>query len=264
MPAARYWRIVGIAPYVAGGGLELGELQLYGSGARLDAPGMLACSHAPISGALVALSDGEPASACRFAGAHVKSGGFWLGWDVGSAQSVDALRLAGGSAQALYLDTFTLQYSSDAAAWSTVASYGRCQWPGVAQWALSTDVVARPVAALPTTALQRVAAGSMQPFSVRHTARLRFARDTEFGGQGRIWGVNEVEIAPDTRVPTGGRVLLLRQRDKLLARQTWADPVTGAWEFTGLDTRQDFLALAEDLAGNYRPVAASRLTPEVS
>lgn len=94
-------------------------------------------------------------------------------------------------------------------------------------------------------------------------SRAAVARDVEFGGMGRIWGTNEVEIAPGTKVPAGGRVLLLRQRDKLLARQTWADPTTGTWEFTGLDTQQDFLVLAEDLAGNYRPVAASKLTPEV-
>ncbi len=93
-------------------------------------------------------------------------------------------------------------------------------------------------------------------------SRLTTARDMEFGGRGRIWGTNEIEITPGNRVPTGGRVVLLRQRDRLLARETWANPVTGAWEFTDLDVNQGFLALAEDLAGNYRPVAANRLTPE--
>lgn len=477
MPAARYWRVVGIAPYTAGGDLELGELQLYGSGARLDTPGMLSCSHAPVSGTLAALSDGSAATACRFAAAHVKSGGFFIRWDLGSAQSADALRLAGGSAQALYADTLTLQYSADAVSWTTAAELGRCAWPGAAQFgglvsydfwfdqtqlvlhydgsftnaspakrgftnsgvtldaaskfgsgaarfngsaslytsaftttsdflfetwlwldALPADVgtvysnfaagggagshllyvnpngslhwyfdgnnniqtaagavqasrwnhvrltkkagspatftiyvdgtqaaqttftqatlgtasanfylghagwtttrmfkgmldetaVAfalrdtgafvpptvpyarvygadpRPVSIQAIAGAQRVAAGTMQAFSIKRISRPQVACDVEFGGLGRIWGVNEIEIAPNTRVPTGGRVVLLRQRDKLLARQTWADPVTGAWEFTGLDVRQDFIALAEDLAGNYRPVAANRLTPEAS
>ncbi|GAD22356.1 LamG-like jellyroll fold domain-containing protein [Acidovorax sp. MR-S7] len=89
------------------------------------------------------------------------------------------------------------------------------------------------------------------------------ARDVEHGGAGRIWGTNEIQISGTQRMPTGGRVVLLHQRSKLPVRETWADPGTGAWAFEGLDTRQDFIALAEDLAGNYRPVAANRLTPEV-
>lgn len=58
--------------------------------------------------------------------------------------------------------------------------------------------------------------------------------------------------------------MLLHQRSKLLVRETWSDPATGAFEFAGIDTRQEFLALAEDAAGNFRPVAASRLVPEVT
>ena len=42
-----------------------------------------------------------------------------------------------------------------------------------------------------------------------------------------------------------------------------SDPVTGYFEFRGIDVNQQFLTLAEDAAGNFRPVAANRLTPEV-
>lgn len=88
-------------------------------------------------------------------------------------------------------------------------------------------------------------------------------RDVEFGGVGRIWGANEIEIAGSQKIPSGGRVVLFRQRDKLVVRQTWADPVTGAWAFDGVDAAQSYLVLAEDLEGNYRPVAANKLVPEV-
>ena len=100
-------------------------------------------------------------------------------------------------------------------------------------------------------------------FAMRSYAVANFA-DVEFGGRGRIWGTNEIETAPNVRVPTGGRVILMRQRDKLVARETWANPITGAWEFTSIDTRPEYLVLAEDLDGNYRPVAASKLMPEVA
>ena len=56
-------------------------------------------------------------------------------------------------------------------------------------------------------------------------------------------------------------MVLLHQRSKLLVRETWSDPDTGDYSFDGLDVRQEFLALAEDAAGNFRAVAAQRLLP---
>lgn len=93
--------------------------------------------------------------------------------------------------------------------------------------------------------------------SVRASAMERLARDTEFGGRARIWGTTKIKGTPN--LPTKAHVLLMRQRDHLVARATWSDPVTGAFEFAGIDAAQAWLTLAEDHAGNYRPVAASRL-----
>lgn len=104
---------------------------------------------------------------------------------------------------------------------------------------------------------------AMPSFATRSRGVLNF-KDMEFGGSGRIWGTNEIETAPNVRIPTGGRVVLLRQRDKLVVRETWANTITGAWEFTGIDSRPEYLVLAEDLDGNYRPVAANKLMPEVA
>lgn len=93
-------------------------------------------------------------------------------------------------------------------------------------------------------------------------SQLRMVRDVEFGGAGRIWGTTKTELSPANRVPAKGRVSILRERDKLLAREVWSDPVTGAWEVGGLDARQSFIALAQDPAGNYMPAAADRTRPE--
>lgn len=84
------------------------------------------------------------------------------------------------------------------------------------------------------------------------------ALDTEFGGAGRIYGTTKTKNAP-----TKARVRLLRDRDGLLARETWSDPVTGEFDFPGIDTSQKFTALAADANGDFRPVAANQLTPEV-
>ena len=87
------------------------------------------------------------------------------------------------------------------------------------------------------------------------------ARDAEVGGLGTLYGTTKIKGTPN--LPTKARVVLLHQRSKLPVRETWSDPVTGAFAFTGIDTNQQFLTLAEDAAGNFRPVAANRLTPEV-
>ena len=87
------------------------------------------------------------------------------------------------------------------------------------------------------------------------------ARDIEFGGPGTIYGTTKTKGTPNQ--PAKARVVLQHHRSKLPVRETWSDPVTGAFAFTGIDTTQQFLTLAEDAAGNFRPVAANRLTPEV-
>ena len=90
---------------------------------------------------------------------------------------------------------------------------------------------------------------------------LATARDIEHGGPGTIYGTTKTKGTPN--LPTKARVVLLHQRSKLPVRETWSDPVTGAFVFSGIDTNQQFLTLAEDAAGHFRPVAANRLTPEV-
>ena len=98
-------------------------------------------------------------------------------------------------------------------------------------------------------------------FSTRRAAPLQLARDVEFGGPGTIYGTTKTKGTPN--LPTKARVVLLHQRSKLPVRETWSDPVTGNFAFTGIDTNQQFITLAEDAAGNFRPVAANRLAPEV-
>ena len=78
---------------------------------------------------------------------------------------------------------------------------------------------------------------------------------------GTIYGTTKTKGTP--HLPTKARVVLQHQRSKLPVRETWSDPTTGYFEFRGIDASQQFLTLAEDAAGNFRPVAANRLTPEV-
>ena len=115
MAAARYWRIVGVQT-VAGGDLELSELQWFDGPLRIDAGAAIASSHAPASGTLASLQDGSLATACRFNGADIRTPGFYLLWDFGSAQKVNSLRIATVELSRSLLRC-TLQYSTDAIAW---------------------------------------------------------------------------------------------------------------------------------------------------
>lgn len=105
------------------------------------------------------------------------------------------------------------------------------------------------------------AASAPVPECATMWAAALLARDVEFGGPGTIYGTTKTKGTPNT--PAKARVVLLHQRSKLPVRETWSDPVTGAFVFSGIDTSQQFLALAEDAEGHFRPVAANRLTPEV-
>lgn len=107
----------------------------------------------------------------------------------------------------------------------------------------------------------QVAASSVLALSKTGYSRGALARDTEFGGPGIIYGTTKTKGLPNA--PTKARVVLLHQRSKQPVRETWSDPITGAFAFTGIDINQQFLTLAEDAAGSFRPVAASRLVPEV-
>ena len=118
------------------------------------------------------------------------------------------------------------------------------------------DPIIRTARAVPLLA----ASSAVLAFSSR-TSHAQVARDVEFGGPGTIYGTTKTKGTPN--LPTKARVVLLHQRSKLPVRETWSDPTTGYFEFRGIDVNQQFLTLAEDAAGNFRPVAANRLTPEV-
>lgn len=444
MAAARYWRLVGIET-LGGGDLELSAIALYAGGARVDGTATLTCSHAPTAGALANLQDTDSATTTLFAGASVRSGGFYLQWDFGSAADIGEVKL-GGAAAARFASGAILLRASTLGDWTQVGAFAGALYPGdgaltassaggatpttwnpldkgasaalsngnlTAQvyqsgavrsvfgaasgkwyWELTTDnsyaiagiskssaaltnypggvtdswgyyggagtkgangtgfvaygvtwgsgktlgialnldsgtleyfvqgvslgiaftglsgvifaevggatnsaqatitanfgatafayappagfqagfgptAIQLPITTLPAlhtviSPIRVAAAAGVEAFSTRARGRLATARDMEFGGAGRIWGTTKIETSPGVRTPAKGRVSILRERDKLLARQVWSDPVTGEWEVTGLDTSQSFIELAQDPSGTYMPAAADRTLPEAT
>ena len=138
MPAARYWRIVGIETY-AGGDLELSELHLYGASGRVDATATLTSTIAPTAGTLAALQDDNLGTTCSFAGVAVRASGFALVWDFGVGNTADAIgvRLGASANQSAFLACCTLQYSIDGAQWQWLAEFARYAWPGAGAYTLA-------------------------------------------------------------------------------------------------------------------------------
>lgn len=85
--------------------------------------------------------------------------------------------------------------------------------------------------------------------------------DLLFGGRGRISGVTKVKGTPDAAVST--RVRLIREKDGLLIRETWSDPVTGAFTFNYINHSIKYTVLTYDHNHNERAVVADNLTPEL-
>ena len=143
-----------------------------------------------------------------------------------------------------------------------VARYTSDFTPPVSAFSATVEGTIVPLVRAAPPARALVAASAVVPtFSTRNAGRVATARDTEYGGPGTIYGTTKTNGTPNS--PTKSRVVLLHQRSKQPVRETWSDPVTGAYAFAGIDTSQQFIVLAEDAAGSFRPVAANRLTPQV-
>lgn len=114
MPAARYWRVVGISTY-GGGDLELSDIALYSGGTRVDGSATFTSTFAPIS-------------AGRWAAADVRQPGFALQWDFGVAQDVDDVQFTPTTAPG-GPGFWETHYSETGSEWSCLRK-GWARWEG--------------------------------------------------------------------------------------------------------------------------------------
>lgn len=113
-------------------------------------------------------------------------------------------------------------------------------------------VYARPVA------ISFFDVGTTQP----RVASLLNPFDRVDGGPGRIVGTVKEKNTP-ANTPLKRRVVLLSMPGSRAMRETWSDPVTGAYEFKEIAVDRTYTVLAYDHTGVYRGVVADNLTPEL-
>lgn len=84
-------------------------------------------------------------------------------------------------------------------------------------------------------------------------------RDVEDGGAGSIYGTVTI-----LGVPAKRRVRLMHRRSARIIRQTWSDPITGAYRFDFLKTgeAQAYMPVADDYEAIWNAVVADRATAD--
>lgn len=86
--------------------------------------------------------------------------------------------------------------------------------------------------------------------------------DIYHGGSYRIASTVKAKGSP-ANIPLHRRVQLIRERGSLVIRETWSDPVTGAYSFDGISGDYTYTVVAWDYTHNYRAVIADNLMPEL-
>jgi len=269
MAAARFWR-VSVASAQNATQVAFTEVAfLDAAGADLSVGGVAVASSV-YNATLVAANafDKVLTSSSRWANA-ANQWPAWIGYDHGVPVDVKFVRILcdthpSSNNTQCPPDTYavTIQSSADGSAWVpagiTVRHDGA--WVNSATVLLGfADSTTAPAA---SRALAAVTADVPAPAFATRTSRAQMARDVEFGGTDTITGTVERYIDAHTNLPQKARVSLLRARDKVLARQTWSDPATGAFSFPGIDTgSQHFITLAEYPTNPDNPHAENYMRP---
>lgn len=279
MAAHRYWGLLLTARSGAGNGISLAEVQM-----RATAGGANQCTGGTASGA--ATSGTSAADAFDgSAGTHWYNGAAGpqtrLSYDFGTAVSVAEV-VATTSGSGLTPDrpgsTYGpaagwVQWSDDGAQWffanpgsylgalgnAESATIGPVSDAGLGAGHRTVAPPARLVTLGPGTA-RWTAPGGIFRYDPVDGGPLRVAGDVgvkaEDGGTGTlVTGVDGNQIQPLRR-----RVRLLQRLTARLVRETWSNPTTGVYEFTGLKD-QDYLVIVDDYALAYNAVAADAVRP---
>ena len=84
-------------------------------------------------------------------------------------------------------------------------------------------------------------------------------RDAYYAGGGRVAGTVKQTGSPAT--PLRRKVRLIDEPTGWLMRETWSDPLTGAYSFEGVDPLRVYTVITYDHPHNYRAVIADNITP---
>ena len=102
-----------------------------------------------------------------------------------------------------------------------------------------------------TTVLLTIQGGSLKDYSTGVAGK----------GIGRVRGTVKQKGTPEA--PVYRKVRLVRERDGVLVRELWSDPITGAYSFDYIDELQKWTVVSYDHTGTFRAVVADGQVPEL-
>lgn len=239
MAAHKYWQAYAWG-LTSGDYLQLAEFQLYNASTRIDSAATLTSSIAPSGGSLAILKNGL---ADQFAWWTTGGQSLVLTWDFPSAVEVTGIAIAHRSIapeRAPFSGLVRGGNASSGTNWPTVKGWGGARLYGE---------TLSPVVALQSPAVLQNPIVSSADYSTE-------------GGRGIITDTVKTKASP-ADIATFARVRLVRERDGKVIQETWSDPVTGAYTFSGFNERDTYSVTAYHPAHGYRAVIADNLTPGV-
>lgn len=199
---------------------------------------------------------------------YVSSAWCWVGFSFFTARDIGrvSVRNSNGAGDVAFRPTSAvLKYSDDGARWVPWINLGTL--PTTNSTTTAVDFTSAPaevktLAVAPWGITVSASGPSGTPGSTRQLSHLARVRDFEFGGFGVVEGHTLEFIDEDNSAPVARKVRLHRDRDSLLARETWSRASDGYYRFEYLDMTSTYTALAYDHTGDFRAVVADRVTPE--
>jgi hypothetical protein len=125
--------------------------------------------------------------------------------------------------------------------------------------AIDTSAKAYPTQVLPS--VQQPGAEDVGGFA-KQILPVCASADTQDGGLYKVVGTVYQKNAP-ADLPVHRRVVLFDERSSRPIRETWSDPVSGAYSFTGIAGDRKYTAVAYDHSGAFRAVIADGQTAEL-
>lgn len=213
MPAARYWRLVGCAPYGHDSDLSISELGLYEAATRQDTGPT--CTYAPISGSLSSLADNSTGTLATFAAEDLTKANFGFYWDLGASINVDSLAVGSAAARSTFLARGTLQMRLSSGEWLTVSNVNGLTYPGANALATVTKFRSRS----PILRLRFEGADDALLSNSLVNDYGSLPTFTSLGGStARLSSAQAYEGATSARFPTNGSAIFADQNDGLAFR----------------------------------------------
>ena len=242
MTIHRYWDlIVGVpVPEVYPYPVELSEVRLYNSNNQLGPTIVPTCNIAPTSGSLSVLRDGLLTSGVYWADTTtLTKNSIVLSWDFGTKVEVDGIVLGSQTTIARFPTHGCLVGHDDLDSRFTTRCFGGLKFVSAS-----------------LTPLTRLTNPTVNPLIV-------YSRNVSSdGGRGVITDTVKVKSMP-TNIPIYCKVRLVRERDGKVIRETYSNPLTGVYSFSGFSPDFTYSIIAIHPTGGFRAVIADRIVPGI-